>query len=128
MTPRPEHCASWSHTVHISALVKNARGSCDVAVTTGDSRKTLAIPCRESGFGSEINGGGLLMLALATCYCNDLCREAARLGMGIESVEVGSAGQDFACADGGRCHRRCDGSAMGRRRDGEMRRGRTLAV
>ena len=28
------------------------------------------------------------MLALATCYCNDLYREAARLGMLIESVEV----------------------------------------
>ncbi len=28
------------------------------------------------------------MLALATCYCNDLYREAARLGISIESVEV----------------------------------------
>jgi hypothetical protein len=33
------------------------------------------------------------MLAVATCYCNDLYREAARLGIGIESVEV------FASAD-----------------------------
>jgi organic hydroperoxide reductase OsmC/OhrA len=28
------------------------------------------------------------MLALATCYCNDLFREAARLGITIDSVEV----------------------------------------
>lgn len=28
------------------------------------------------------------MLALATCYCNDLYREAARLGLSVESVEV----------------------------------------
>ena len=28
------------------------------------------------------------MLALATCYCNDLFREAARLGIAIDSVEV----------------------------------------
>lgn len=28
------------------------------------------------------------MLALATCYCNDLYREAKRLGMPIEGVEV----------------------------------------
>jgi organic hydroperoxide reductase OsmC/OhrA len=28
------------------------------------------------------------MLALATCYCNDLYREAARLGVSVESVEV----------------------------------------
>ena len=35
-----------------------------------------------------MNGGEFLMLALATCYCNDLYREAERLGMLIESVEV----------------------------------------
>jgi organic hydroperoxide reductase OsmC/OhrA len=28
------------------------------------------------------------MLALATCYCNDLYREAARLGVSLDSVEV----------------------------------------
>ena len=28
------------------------------------------------------------MLALATCYCNDLYREAARRGVSIDSVEV----------------------------------------
>jgi organic hydroperoxide reductase OsmC/OhrA len=80
--------------VHISALVKNAHGSHDVAVATEDSRKSLAVPCRDSGFGSAINGGELLMLALATCYCNDLYREAARLGIAVDSVEV-SASADF---------------------------------
>lgn len=34
------------------------------------------------------------MLALATCYCNDLYREAARLGIPIDSVEV-EASADF---------------------------------
>lgn len=34
------------------------------------------------------------MLALATCYCNDLYREAARLGVVIDSVEVFASG-DF---------------------------------
>jgi hypothetical protein len=28
------------------------------------------------------------VLALATCYCNDLFREAARLGIAIDRVEV----------------------------------------
>ena len=28
------------------------------------------------------------MLALATCYCNDLYREAEKLGVPVESVEV----------------------------------------
>jgi len=35
-----------------------------------------------------VNGGEFLMLALATCYCNDLYREAARLGISIAAVEV----------------------------------------
>ena len=34
------------------------------------------------------------MLALATCYCNDLYREAARLGVQLEHVEV-EASADF---------------------------------
>jgi len=80
--------------VHISALVKNARGSHDVAVATGDSKKRLSVPAREGGSGSGINGGEFLMLALATCYCNDVYREAARLGIPIEAVEV-SASADF---------------------------------
>jgi organic hydroperoxide reductase OsmC/OhrA len=46
------------------------------------------VPAKSSGQGSGVNGGELLMLALATCYCNDLYREAARLGIRVESVEV----------------------------------------
>jgi hypothetical protein len=33
------------------------------------------------------------MLALATCYCNDLFREAARLGIVIDEVEVQAIGE-----------------------------------
>jgi uncharacterized OsmC-like protein len=80
--------------VHISALVRNARSSHDVNVTTADSTKAVNIPPRQGGFGSSVNGGEFLMLALATCYCNDLYREAARLGIGIESCEV-EASADF---------------------------------
>lgn len=35
------------------------------------------------------------MAALATCYCNDLYREAARLGVALRAVEV-EANADFA--------------------------------
>ena len=35
-----------------------------------------------------MNGGELLMAALATCYCNDLYREASRLGVPITGCEV----------------------------------------
>ena len=34
------------------------------------------------------------MLALATCYCNDIYREAGRLGVPVDSVEV-EAEADF---------------------------------
>lgn len=74
--------------MHISALVRNARGTHDVNVATADSSKDLNIPSRQGGFGSSINGGEFLMLALATCYCNDLYREAARLGISMDSCEV----------------------------------------
>ncbi len=33
------------------------------------------------------------MLALATCYCNDLYREAERLGIAIEGAEVEASGE-----------------------------------
>jgi len=80
--------------LHISATVKNARQSHDVSVATGNAAKSLVVPSREGGYGSGINGGEFLMLALATCYCNDLYREAARLDISVESVEV-EAGADF---------------------------------
>ena len=56
--------------------------------------KTLDIPPKPGGFGSSANGGELLFLALATCYCNDLYREAAKKGIQVERVEVDVSG-DF---------------------------------
>jgi len=77
----------------ISASVKNTAASHEVSVSTQGSVRPLAIPARPAG-GSAVNGGEFLMLALATCYCNDLYREAARLGIAIEGVEV-EASADF---------------------------------
>lgn len=79
----------------ISASVKNAGNSHDVAVFTQGNGRSLSVPAKPSGDGSAVNGGELLMLALATCYCNDLYREAARLGVSIEGVEV-EASAEFA--------------------------------
>jgi len=36
----------------------------------------------------------LFFLALATCYCNDICREASRRDIKVEFVEVEATG-DF---------------------------------
>jgi len=74
--------------VNISAVVRSASWRHQVVVSTGNSQQSISVPTKASGQGSNVNGGEFLMLALATCYCNDLYREAARLGIGIESVEV----------------------------------------
>ena len=72
----------------VSATVRNAALRHEVTVSTGNHEQALVVPCKPSGPGSGVSGGELLMLALATCYCNDLYREAARLALSIESVEV----------------------------------------
>ncbi len=78
----------------ISATVRNTPATHGVQVSTSGSTQTLGIAAKAGGRGSAVNGGEFLMLALATCYCNDLFREAARLGIAIESVEV-EASADF---------------------------------
>jgi len=78
----------------ISAKVVNSRGQHQVAVSTNDIVHALKIPPKASGFGSSINGGELLFLALATCFCNDLYREANKMGIEVEQVEVEVSG-DF---------------------------------
>lgn len=72
----------------ISATVSNSAVSHAVEVRTAGVGRPLAIPPKDVGRGSSVNGGEFLMLALATCYCNDLFREAARLGIDVEAAEV----------------------------------------
>jgi organic hydroperoxide reductase OsmC/OhrA len=72
----------------ISASVTNRQGQHDVSLTTNDRQHSLTIPSGASGFGSSANGGELLFLALATCYCNDIYREAAKQNITVRSVEV----------------------------------------
>jgi uncharacterized OsmC-like protein len=80
--------------MRISARVENDKQSHHAVVTTANSAQTLAIAAKTQGGGSAVNGGELLMLALATCYCNDIYREAARANVPIERVEV-EASADF---------------------------------
>lgn len=72
----------------VRAVVSNREGRHEATVATGTATRTLAIPPKATGLGSAVNGGELLVLALATCYCNDVYREAARRGIVVESVEV----------------------------------------
>lgn len=78
----------------ISARVLDSQGKHQVILQTNDHVHSLTIPQKPSGFGSSANGGELLFLALATCYCNDIYREAAKRGIEVKEVEVQVTG-DF---------------------------------
>ena len=81
-------CTPSEVPMKITAVVRNSMASHEVVIRTGTSAQSLSIPLKALGKGSAVNGGEFLMLALATCYCNDLYREAERLGVPIERVEV----------------------------------------
>jgi organic hydroperoxide reductase OsmC/OhrA len=72
----------------ISAHVRNSEEQHLVTLKTNDQAHAITIPPKSTGFGSSANGGELLFLALATCYCNDIYREAATRGIQVSGVEV----------------------------------------
>lgn len=72
----------------ITANVTNSMGSNKITVATEGNQKSIAIPSKEQGLGSSINGGELLFLSLATCFCNDVYREAAKRNIVIHKVNV----------------------------------------
>ena len=74
--------------MQISARVRSSSVSHEAVVATADVEQAVSVPARASGAGSAVIGGEFLMLALATCYCNDIYREAARLQVVVEDVEV----------------------------------------
>jgi len=77
----------------ISAQVKNSQAEYQAIVVTNDNARSLDIPSKPGGLGSGVNGGELLFLALATCYCNDLYREAARRNIKVRHVQVEVSGE-----------------------------------
>jgi organic hydroperoxide reductase OsmC/OhrA len=80
--------------MRISARITNSGDSNEVSVSTAELSKTLHVAAKPDGRGSSVNGGEFLMLALATCFCNDLYREAERLNVRIDAVTV-EAAADF---------------------------------
>ena len=80
--------------MRITAAVRNTLGGHRATVSTAGASQAVPVRAKTVGRGSGVNGGEFLMLALATCYCNDLFREAARLGIPLDSVEV-EAQADF---------------------------------
>lgn len=74
--------------MRIAARVSNWPDNHSAMVRSGERVHALQIEPAEDGGGSLTNGGELLFLALATCYCNDVYREAASRGLEIVGVEV----------------------------------------
>ena len=77
----------------ISASIKSAFNHHQTTVATNDAAKEMTIAVKPSGYGSSINGGELLLLSLATCFCNDIYREAAKRNISVTSVEVEFTGE-----------------------------------
>lgn len=78
----------------ISASIKSKLNQHQVVVQTNDAAKEVNIPPKTAGYGSSVNGGEFLLLALATCFCNDIYREAAKKNISVTSVDVDFTG-DF---------------------------------
>ena len=88
----------------LSASIKSKFNQHEVEVQTNNDSKTISIASKANGYGSSVNGGELLLLALATCFCNDIYREANKRGIAVSVVEVvcegefggeGEAGSNF---------------------------------
>ena len=80
--------------MRIGAQIHNQEGKHKVRLTTNDEAHSLTIAPKVTGFGSSTSGGELLFLALATCFCNDVYREAEKQGIPVQSVDVSVEG-DF---------------------------------
>lgn len=74
--------------MQIIATIKSKFNQLQTSVQTNDAAKSLQIASKPNGYGSSVNGGELLMLSLATCYCNDIYREAAKRNINVSNIEV----------------------------------------
>lgn len=93
-----------ARSMRVEARLSNRPGEHEVTVVTDGSEKTLASSAKPGGRGCRVNGGELLVAALATCMCNDLFREAATRNLSLRAVDVsvsaeftreGAPGQGF---------------------------------
>ena len=71
-----------------SICVRTVQDACVAVGWTGHRTLTVDRPEQAGGMGLGFNGGELLLLAIGGCYCNDIFREAAKLGIVIASVQV----------------------------------------
>lgn len=86
----------------ISASLKNKLNQHSIIVQTNDSPKQIEISPKSSGLGSSVNGAELLLVSLATCFCNDIYREASKRNLIISAVEVDCEGEFGADGETGK--------------------------
>jgi uncharacterized OsmC-like protein len=77
----------------MKATILSRHNDHQVTVSTNNDVKAVTISPKSSGYGSSINGGELLLLSLATCYCNDIYREAAKRNITVTEVHVEFTGE-----------------------------------
>ena len=73
--------------MQISAKLINKKNENSVELKTDNIFRTTKIPSKKSGYGSSVNEGKFLFLALASCYCNVLYCEADKQGIEVETLE-----------------------------------------
>jgi putative redox protein len=71
-----------------SVRIRTVQDACVAVGWAGQRTLTVDRPVQAGGMGLGFNGGELMLLAIGGCYCNDVFREAAKLGMVIKNVQV----------------------------------------
>ena len=79
--------------IKIKAKITNNKGNNEIELNTNGNVYSINIPAKSNGNGSKANGGEMLFLALATCYCNDIYREAKKREIIVKSVSVTVRGE-----------------------------------
>jgi uncharacterized OsmC-like protein len=79
--------------MNVAASIISKYHKLECSVETDDSAKEITITPKTSGFGSSVSGAELLLLSLATCFCNDVFREAGKRNMKVSAVKVTVTGE-----------------------------------
>ena len=79
--------------MQISVNISSSQDRHRISVSSNGDEKSISIDPKITGFGSSVNGGEMLLLSLATCFCNDLYREAKKRSVQIDAVEIFCSGQ-----------------------------------
>ncbi len=99
MNVEPASAGGTKCGMKISARISNEGGRNDVSLSTNGNVHPIDIPAKPGGSGSKATGGELLFLALATCTCNDIYREASARGIDVVGVEVQVDGEFGAAGE-----------------------------